>query len=616
MKNNKSTATKSVLDTLSDIFLSPERIFAALISSFMLAYILQMHDNKNFFELQNYYSSISFSKFWFVTIFAFFMLCAVTYITKWSSLIPRSLLVTTTVLSCQYASSYLIIDGGKIGDNAIDGRVFFLLGIALVDFIVIKWLVNDDKLELHKIKINYKTCLIAACALFLASTIYFGYVTAMRYKSFTNYTFDFGIFAQMFENMATTGKPLTTVERSMEMSHFGVHFSPIFYLLLPGYMIFRTPVYLLYAQAACVAAGVFATYLICKKLELSERVTLLFEVVYCLYPALFNGCFYDFHENKLLTTIILFLFYFIISEKRIPTYVFSLMLLMVKEDAAIYLIVIALYVIINRKKYLDGSVMAAMAVLYFIIANKIVAANGTEGVMMWRLNDYFVNGEETYSSVFKSILFDLGYLIKMMFVADKIPFIIWMFLPVFFTPFATKKLSSLILLLPIIPINLMQTWKYQYNIDYQYSYGIAALIIVSAIFCIMDMKKRPRHIALLMALVVSISMFGNIITEQVQSNKSYVESYSEHTDEIDEMLKSIDKNASVTASDAVMPHLYFVKTIYSIPEHNAENKKIDKTDYYVVDTRFKSRYDAIIREMGNNYQLVDSCDFVQIYKLK
>ena len=69
-----------------------------------------------------------------------------------------------------------------------------------------------------------------------------------------------------------------------------------------------------------------------------------------------------------------------------------------------------------------------LAVIYFIIANKIVASFGTEGVMMWRLSDYFVNGEEGYFSVFKSILFDIGPLIKMMFTADKFPFIIFCFL--------------------------------------------------------------------------------------------------------------------------------------------------------------------------------------------
>jgi uncharacterized membrane protein len=73
--------------------------------------------------------------------------------------------------------------------------------------------------------------------------------------------------------MASTFAPNTTVERSYMMSHFGVHFSPIFYLFLPGYYIFRTPLYLFYIQSAGVAAGIFAIWLIAGKLKLSGKMT-------------------------------------------------------------------------------------------------------------------------------------------------------------------------------------------------------------------------------------------------------------------------------------------------------------------------------------------------------
>lgn len=612
MKSKNNTIVKK----LEDINLSVDRIFAALISSVMVAYIFQMMKNKEFFNLQTYYNSINFVMFWVLTILSFAVLCFMTYVYKFKKLIPYTLLATTTILTCQFASAYTGINGGEINSKPIDGDPFFLLGLAVVDLIVVLWLTQDDKLDIKSIKVNYKTCLVAAVLLFVVTTIYFGYLTSLKYYSFRNYTFDFGIFTQMFENMATTGAPVTTVERSVEMSHFGVHFSPIYYLLLPGYMIFRSPVYLHYAQVACVAAGVFAVYLICKKLELSGKMTLCFEFIYCFYPCLFNGCFYDFHENKMLTTIILFLFYFILCEKRVPVIIFSLMLLMVKEDAAIYLIVIALYVILSRKQYANGAIMMSMAVVYFVIANKIVASLGIEGVMMYRLDDYFVNNEQTYSSVLKSIIFDVGYLFKMMFETDKIPFVIWMFLPVAFAPFMTKKLSTLVLLLPIIPINIMQSWKYQYDIDYQYTYGIAALIIFSAIICIKDLKTRPRHIALLMSLMMCFAMSGNLLSLKASNNNINNDNYGKDYEVIQQALDNIEEDATVTADNAIVPHLYFIKQLYTIPEYYEENKAIDKTEYYIIDTRSKENSDIIHNKMGNGYSLVEKVAFVEIYKQK
>ena len=599
MKKNNTRVFENISQKLSKTGLSGELIVAAFMSSFMLAYVVQSFINGDFSDLQSYYNSIKFFLFFVITIVGGIALCALTHIFESKSVIPRTLVVLCTILSVQYAKVATSVD------------VYFILGLALVDFIAVLWAVKDDKLELSKINISHKVCLISAVVLFVCTSVYFSYYTSLRYQNFMNATFDFGIFAQMFENMATTGAPVTTVERSVEMSHFGVHFSPFFYLLLPLYMIFRSPIYLICAQAVCVAAGVFPVYLICKKLGLSGKVTLAFELIYTFYPCLFNGCFYDFHENKFLTTIILFLFYFILEEKRVFMLVFSLLLLSVKEDAAIYLIVIALYVLISRKKVLDGSVMLSLAVVYFIIANKVVTSFGTEGVMMWRLSDYFVNGEEGYFSVLKSIIFDIGFLLKNMFTAEKFPFIIWMFLPLMFTPFMQKKVSALILLLPIIPINLMQSWQYQYNIDYQYTYGVAALIIFLSIIGIMNLKGNTRRIALLMSLIMCATLCVHIISPKISNNSSYEKNNSERTAQIEEMLSTIEKDKSVTASHYIMPHLYFVKEIYTVPDYY---KAIEQTDYFVIDTRYQDNVSEMKEVMGTDYTLVNSCHFVEIYK--
>ncbi len=593
---------KEIFEKLNTSHLSGERIVAAFVTSFMLSYAFQLIKSPIFYDLNSYYNSINFMLFWTITIFVGVVLCFFTFVLKLKSLIPRALIIASTLLSTIYATS----------NNTIDA--YYIIGLVLVDLIVVMWCVKDDKLEISKINVSYKMCFIVACVLFLSTTVLFSYFTSLRYQNFYNVTFDFGIFTQMFENMAVTGAPLTTVERSYEMSHFGVHFSPIYYLLLPGYMIFRSPIYLICAQTFVVSVGIFPIFLICKKLELSGKVTLAFEIIYAFYPCLLNGCFYDFHENKMLTTIILFLFYFILCEKNIPTIIMSLLLLSVKEDAAIYLIAIALYVILNKKKYTLGSIMLAMAAVYFVIAQKVVASLGSEGVMMWRLSDYFVNEKEGFFSVFKGILFDLGYLIKMMFTAEKFPFIIWMFLPLMFTPFMQKKISALILLLPIVPINLMQSWPYQYNIDYQYTYGVAALIIFLAILGIKNMKGNTRRVALLMSVIVCLTVFAHFVQPKIKRNLSYEENYKNVTESIEETLhNAIERGDSVTADHHIVPHLYYVEELYSVPDYY---KEIEQTDFFVLDTRYEETMTAMQEVMRDDYVSVGRASFVEIYKKK
>ena len=602
-KQSKTPAKQTFFSELSDRGLSLERIAAALMASVLLSYVYQLLSNGAFYELGSYYNSISFVGFFVIMILALAVMVGATYLTRVKTIIPWALAVSSLAVSVLLAANYK------------DGGAFFCLGIGICDFIIALWLARGDKLALSAFSISRKAALIAAAVLFVGCTIFFGYFTSAKYLSYNNFTFDFGIFAQMYERMATTFSPSTTVERSHMMSHFGVHFSPIFYLFLPGYYIFRSPLYLFYVQAAGVASGVFAVWLIAGKLKLSGKLTLALELIYAFYPCLMNGTFYDFHENKFLTSIILFLFYFIISKNTLWEFIFAFLLLMVKEDAAIYLIVIALFVMINRKEFYRGFIMLGMAIIYFIIAQAIVASAGTEGVMIGRLSDYFVNGERGFGSVIKAVFFDFGFLLKQMFTAEKIPFLIWMFLPVCCAPFLTEKISSLILLFPIVPINLMQSWQYQYNVDYQYTYGTAALIIVSAILVISRLKGGKKRVVVITALFMCMVMSASLMVPKINNASSYLKSSAGTREQIEELLDSVPTDATVTAAHSLVPHLYKVEWLYTMPDYNAANrdKPVD-TDYFVIDTRYSDLANEMKQVMANNYSLVQTAGFAELYK--
>ena len=72
----------------------------------------------------------------------------------------------------------------------------------------------------------------------VAMTLLLSYGCISRMYDFNTSTYDFGIFAQMYESMARDFTQTTTLERGIPMSHFKIHFSPIYYLLLPFYMLF------------------------------------------------------------------------------------------------------------------------------------------------------------------------------------------------------------------------------------------------------------------------------------------------------------------------------------------------------------------------------------------
>lgn len=73
-------------------------------------------------------------------------------------------------------------------------------------------------------------------------TCFVSFCMVTRYLSYGSPNFDMGLFSQMFYYMKTTGTMNTTSERDYLLSHMCVHISPVFYLILPVYMLFSSPV--------------------------------------------------------------------------------------------------------------------------------------------------------------------------------------------------------------------------------------------------------------------------------------------------------------------------------------------------------------------------------------
>ena len=120
-------------------------------------------------------------------------------------------------------------------------------------------------------------------------------LTILRYRLNYSSAYDFGIFSQMYYYMDQCLQPLTTCERDGLLSHFAVHLSPIFYLLLPFYKLVPSPETLLLFQALLVVSGVIPLCLLGRNMNLGPGPVLVFGLMYICYPAFMGGCFYDFH---------------------------------------------------------------------------------------------------------------------------------------------------------------------------------------------------------------------------------------------------------------------------------------------------------------------------------
>lgn len=507
----------------------------------------------------------------------------------------------------------------------LDREIYFNIGVALVLIFIVKYVTEENRLGIDMLSMSQRMSFIITSATFAVFVILVSICTVMKYKTFAHSTFDFGIFCQMFEQMAETGLPFTTVERSEYLSHFAVHFSPVYYLLLPFYMIFRSPAFLLVAQAFIVGFGMFPLRRICLKLGLSPAMSTAAAILYAVFPTMANGCFYDFHENKFLSVFILYMIYFVLCEKNVGIIIFALATLSVKEDAAIYVMAIAVWMLLTNKKRLTAAIVFISSVLYFVFACKMIELSGGE-IMMSRLDNYYIENDGGFLNVIKTCFFDIGFLIKEVFLGanterfseitysgQKIEFIFWTCIPLLFMPFASKRTTHLVLMIPLLVINLMPEWMYQHNIDYQYTYGTVALLLVAAFIALSEKAPKARRTIMIGMLVISLVFTASAISSKagkyiLRYNKSPLDYIA-----TENALDTIPHDASVTAYGFFVPYLSYIDDLHTSPDYYAP---YEKTDYYVIDTRYKddSHTSKMLAAMEDDYTLVCEGGFAKIYK--
>ena len=400
------------------------------------------------------------------------------------------------------------------------------------------------------------------------------------------------------------------LERNQYLSHFAVHFSPFFYVLLPGYLLFPTPVYLCVAQTLFVGAGVFAVYGIAKTLGFSPKQTLLVSALYLLYPAMSYGLYYDFHENKFLTFCILYAVYFLLRRKFVPFYIFAFLLCTIKEDAAIYLVAIALFMLFHERLIKHGLITLGLALAYFVFALKMIEVCGALEEMQfgYRYSGFALNGETTIGNIIKVTVLDFGYTLSEMFRQEKMEFLLWMFLPVFFMPFMTKKVSTLLLLTPMLLVNLMSDWPYQHDVDYQYTYGTAALILICTLLVLKQLSPKKRNMLLLACVMLSLAV---TVPRVVVRNQRYISDYIADRVQFEASMQFIDDNLSkesvIGAEGDVMPMLYDYPHVYLDPHSDELAAKIE---YFVTKTGDEDM--AQLTDRG--FELVSENGYLAIYK--
>ena len=450
--------------------------------------------------------------------------------------------------------------------------------IAIASVLLVSFAKHNDFNELEKIP--NKVYIGIMIVLGIGTGAFMAVTTVCRHKTFGTAVYDMGIFVQMYHSMITDFSLVTTCERENPISHFAVHFSPIFYTLYPFYKLFPKPETLLIAQAFLAASGFVPTYLICRKYKFSNVMSFMFSLVYIFSTSVLTPCNYDFHENAFLPPLLMWFFY-AIEKKKIPLiYIMAILVLMVKEDAAFYVMCAGLYMFFSGKNKRHGIVIFLMAVAVFSSVLYFLSSFG-EGAMTNRtFGNLMQEYDGGFGDVIKTALSNPMYFISECFKEEKVKFVLIMLMPLMFMPFVTKKPSHLLLVIPFLVTNLASGYVYASKFDFQYVFGTSACLIYAALINISDLdEKNMKRIIPLMALA-SVFMFTANDTRCLANLERYLDKKDEY-DRRQAILELIPEDASVLTTSFQQPHVANRKESYVFDAGNATEP--NTCDFVVID---------------------------------
>jgi uncharacterized membrane protein len=413
-------------------------------------------------------------------------------------------------------------------------------------------------------------------ALIAAYTIFFLVWSLGRHRSFNSYAFDLAWQNQAFYTLLHTGNPRITLY--VTLNHLGNHFQPLYYLLAPIYALHQDATTLLVLQTILLSLAALPLYLVAERRLGNPWAALVVALVYLLYPALHGINNFDFHGLALLIPFVCFMLYALETDRLRLFWVFFVLALITREDTAISLSGVGLYLILDRRRRRMGLLVLGVCVGYFLFVLRMMSAfDGYADLQKYTALG--VPEQQNFFGVLLTILTNPRFVFHHMFFnPEKIVYLLKILVPVLFLPlFAGKRV---LLLLPGLSIILLSNTYYTYWIFCPYTAHLIPYVFFLSIIGMQRIRSRAADVklstlaaALLVAGVLMNYEYGLIFSKRfpgfLRPTEREQTAYS--------FFSQIPAAASLTTTSSLAPHLAARTRIHLFDGNPAE------TDYILMD---------------------------------
>jgi uncharacterized membrane protein len=195
-------------------------------------------------------------------------------------------------------------------------------------------------------------------------------------NSYQQQAYDFSLYDQGIWLMSRFHAPFMTV---MGTDMFAAHTVFIFALLVPLYWVYPHAAVLLVLQAVALALGAVPVYLLAKRLLRNAAMATLLAGVYLLNPAIERGNLEQFHVEAFEAPLLGFAIYAVVAWKPKLLIAMVALLLMCKQDDALYVVPLGLWVLFSKDKRV-GAGIAGAAIVTGLVENLVIIPALLNGV--------------------------------------------------------------------------------------------------------------------------------------------------------------------------------------------------------------------------------------------
>jgi uncharacterized membrane protein len=422
--------------------------------------------------------------------------------------------------------------------------------------------------------------------------VHFGWTySIIEHRRLGTAGFDLGLFDNVMFNLARGEWFMATVDAGNANggNHLQYHANFLAYLFLPAYLISPGSEILLIIQAVVVGLAAIPFYLLATRKLGSPWFGAAFAYFFLIHEGVQSPVFFEFHFLTLSPFFVGWVLYLFDRGAKIPLLVMWILTLLLREDQGCILAGAALVCLMRGERPWWSLVGGVVGVAWLAMMRFwIMPLNGASGGFHQHSGIFqamIAPGSHGFGGVLKTLATNPPFSLENLLEGRKFEYVLALAAPFLLLPFRKRLLW--ILFLPASLFTLVTTnYTPSVSTRFQYSMYWVSMLIFGCLLLLGDWYKLPSTRKRITAAVLSMLVVGTALSYDgggLFQKHTLVGGFRrigftltraelERYEELVRLVKTIPPNATVSATESVVPHVSTRRIIRTMRQGAADSE--------------------------------------------